>query len=133
MSWIGVLALPPLRPLFETPLIKNPLKSSRSPFTTVLWPFSKSTPVTLTAPGAICIRSYTLRPFSGRLAICVDVTVEANLESSTFTAAASPVTSTTSLASPSCILKSTCAMVPAFSVTLLLLALLNPGASTEIL
>ena len=30
--------------------MRKPLKSSRRPLTTVLWPLSKSTPVTLTAP-----------------------------------------------------------------------------------
>ena len=34
--------------------------------------FSKSTPMTLTAPVLNCIRSNTLRPFRGRLLICVE-------------------------------------------------------------
>src|SRR4029077_17789857 len=132
-SSIGVLTAPPLRPLFDTPLMRNPLKSSRKPLTTVLWPFSKSTPSTFTAPLLNCIRSNTLRPFRGRLLICVELTVVESLESSGLTAAASPVTSTPSQDLPISILKSTCAIVPAFAVTPALETVLKPEASTVIL
>src|SRR5260370_234493 len=54
--------------------MRKPLKSSRTPLTTVLWPFSKSVPAPLTAPALSCIKSKTLRPFSGRLAISPDLT-----------------------------------------------------------
>src|SRR5712692_2780388 len=133
VSWIGTLTAPPLRPLLDTPLIRNPLKSSRTPLTTVLWPFSKSTPVTLTAPVLICIKSNTLRPFKGKLAICAPLTVVASLESSVLTAAAAPVTSTISRAWPIVILTSTCAMVPAFIGTSVLETVLKPAASTDTL
>ena len=133
VSWIGTLTAPPLSPLLDTPLTRNPLKSSRKPLTTVLWPPSKSTPVTFTAPVLSCIKSNTLRPFRGRLLICVELTVVASFESSVLTLAASPVTSTTSEALPICILKSTWAMVPAFAVSPVLEAVLKPEASIVIL
>src|ERR1700686_994390 len=133
VSSIGVLTTPPLKPLFDTPFTRNPLKSSRKPLTTVKWPFSKSTPITFTAPVLNCIRSNTLRPFKGRLLICAALTIVESLESSVLTAAASPVTSTTSEALPICILKSTCAMVPTFAVTPALETVLKPPASTVIL
>src|SRR5208283_867973 len=132
-SSIGVFTTPPLSPLFDTPLTRNPLKSSRKPLTTVSWPFSKSTPITFTAPVLNCIRSNTLRPFRGRLLICVELTVVESRESSVLTAVASPVTSTTSEALPSCILKSTCSMTPAFADTPLLVTVLKPAATTVIL
>src|SRR5258708_4940546 len=80
VSSIGTLTAPPLSPLFVTPFMRNPLKSSRTPLTTVPWPFSKSTPFTFTAPVLSCIRSNTLRPFKGRLLICVELTVVAKFQ-----------------------------------------------------
>src|SRR6202163_1100802 len=132
-SSIGTLTAPPLNPLLDTPLMRNPLKSSRTPLTTVPWPPSKSTPCTFTAPALSCIRSNTLRPFRGRLLICVELTVVASLESSVLTAAASPVTSTVSEALPSCNFASTREMVPAFAVTPLFSSFLKPEASTSTL
>ena len=54
-------------------------------------------------------------------------------ESSVFTAAASPLTSTISCVWPTCILKSKCATVPAFTDTPLFDTVLKPEASTVIL
>src|SRR5579862_342409 len=132
-SSIGVLTTPPLNPLFDTPLTRNPLKSSRRPLTTVSWPFSKSTPITFTAPVLNCIKSNTLRPFRGRLLICVELTVVESLESSVLTFDAAPVTSITSEALPIWSLTSTCEIVPALIVTPLSVKPLKPAASTEIL
>src|SRR5207253_8527668 len=87
---MGRFTYPPLSPLLETPLIRKPLKFSRTPFTTVLAPFSYITPVAFTAPGACWIRSYTLRPFKGKLAICLAPTVSESLALSVFTRTAPP-------------------------------------------
>src|SRR3954469_3417287 len=115
VSSTGWLTKPPLRPLFDTPLSRKPLKFSRSPLTTVLAPFSDITPRTFTAPGVICTRSYTLRPFKGRFWICWLLTTFASLESSVSTGRTTSVTSTVWLASPTVSLMSARVFVPAFT------------------
>src|ERR1700680_606309 len=52
VSWMGWLTAPPLKPLLETPFSRNPLKFSRTPFTTVFAPFSRMAPRTLVATSA---------------------------------------------------------------------------------
>ena len=129
---MGWLTGPPLRPLLDTPLIRNPLKFSRTPLTTVLAPFSNNTPRTFVAPGAYWIKSYTFRLFSGRLAIMVESTVWESRAFSVFTGTAESLTSMVSSALPTSSLKSARTTVPTFSVKALLISVRKPGTSTEI-